>query len=68
MISLKYHIHLTGDFDFSIGFHRSPAVISTADQRVNVIAVRVQQSLKIQSVGMIQRINPFNGILNRFFS
>ena len=31
MITPKYHIHLTVDFDFSTGFHRSPAVISTAD-------------------------------------
>ena len=31
MISPKYHIYLTGDFDFSTGFYRSPAVISTAD-------------------------------------
>ena len=31
MISPKYHIHLTGDFDFSTGFHQSPAVISTAE-------------------------------------
>ena len=30
MISPKYHNHLTGDLDFSIGFHQSPAIISTA--------------------------------------
>ena len=30
VISPKYHIHLTSDFDCSTGFHRSPAVISTA--------------------------------------
>jgi len=34
VISPKYHIQLTGDFDFSTGFHRSPAVISTADQAI----------------------------------
>ena len=34
MISPKYHIHLTGDFNFSTGFHRSPAVISTADRHI----------------------------------
>ena len=31
MISPKYHIYFTGDFDFSTVFYQSPAIISTAE-------------------------------------
>ena len=67
MIFPKYHIHIIGDFDFSIGFHRSPAVISTAETEVitsSLIAAALTQNGAISN-GVHEMIS-FNK--NQFFA
>ena len=63
LISPKYHIYLTGDFDFSTGFHRPPAVISTADKPRTVLNSAEQYSTTLKEE-RISRQTCSKGVLN----